>query len=149
MKRVLFLLTVLILVTTGCGETEEAIPTNTPVPTPVPTATATPVPTPTLEPTATTIPAADFVAEGDELLWESDWEGAEAAYAQAIELHPSDPLAYAHLAYLHVQRPQTQKQALDEAQQAVDLAPEDAEILAYLVKVLDYNARFDEALEAA
>ncbi len=150
MKRVLFFLTALILILTGCGETEEAIPTNTPSPptsTPVPT--ATPVPTPTLEPTATPIPVADLVAEGDELLWESDWEGAEAIYEEVIELHPTDPLAYAHLSYLHVQQPQTRKQAMDEAQQAADLAPEDAEILAYLVKALDFNVRFDEALEVA
>jgi tetratricopeptide (TPR) repeat protein len=82
-------------------------------------------------------------------LWESDWEGAEVAYLQGTELHPDDPLAYAHLAYLHIQRPQTRPQAVAEAQKAAELAPDNPEMLAFLVKALDFNARFAEALEEA
>jgi tetratricopeptide (TPR) repeat protein len=125
-----------------------ACSTETPTPTPVPP-TNTPVPTPTAVPTPTPIPLADLLAEADELLWQSEWEDAEAAYQRAIEVYPDEALGYARLAYLHIHQPQTRRQALDEVAQAVDLAPDDPEILAYQVYVLDHNMEFDEALSVA
>lgn len=157
-KRILFAcLVILSLLIVACGEepvptpTPEPTATQTPEPTETPTATPTntPIPTPTPEPTATTIPPEAFIEDGDELLWVSDWAGAEAAYQQAIDLHPEDPQAYARLAYMHSKLQPLREQAIEEAETAVDLAPDNAEMLAYLSLALNADSQTDEALQIA
>ncbi|MCP5100891.1 MAG: tetratricopeptide repeat protein, partial [Chloroflexi bacterium] len=116
--------------------------------TPAPTETPTPIPTPTTIPSPTPIPAEDLVEEGDAHLIESEWDEAIAAYQMAIDIH-EDPVAYAHLGYLHQAFPAMREDGLEIAQHAADLAPEDAEVTAYLAWAQMENNSLDEAVANA
>jgi tetratricopeptide (TPR) repeat protein len=100
----------------------------------------------TYSPQATT--AAGLVAEGDERLAQSDFAGAESAYRKAIEAEANFAPAHSHLSYAHLFRSATRQSALDEAQHAVDLAPDDASAWAYLARARDWNGNFEEARQA-
>ncbi len=92
--------------------------------------------------------ASSLVAQGEGLLAQSDFEGAIAAYEQAIDEDPSFSPAYSHLAYAHLFDPQTRKAGIEEARRATEMAPGSAEAWAYLARAYDWNGRFDDALEA-
>jgi tetratricopeptide (TPR) repeat protein len=104
-------------------------------------------PTPTLSVQAAE--AANWAAKGDALLAVSDFDGAEAAYRQAIDVDPSYAPAYSHLSYALLFRPGKQKAAVEEARQATELAPDSGEAWAYLGRAYDWKGAFDDALVAA
>ena len=107
---------------------------------------------PEISPAPTPLPAgsdpARLIAQGDARLAESDFDGAEAAYQQALSLDPEFALAYSHLSYLHLFNAATRKAALAEARKAVELDPESSQAHAFLARALDWNGRFEEARQA-
>jgi len=165
MKKIRVFLVLVMLLLAACGSSVSESDIVTLSPTAIveeiretavsPTATITPIPTNTALPTATPIPSPTptvtpspqgIIKQGDELLLQSQWEEAEIAYLQAIEIAPDDALAYARLARLYVYRPQTVEDAIVVAQQAVSLAPDDGHVLAYLLMAYLWNDQYDEAL---
>lgn len=142
--------------------TATAVPnTPTPSPTPEPTATATAVPLSETQPLSdpdsaldeasaqSALPFAEAIELGNEMLFKSKWNLAEEMFLQAIDAEPENPEGYARLAYLYVYRPETKSAAVEFAEQAFTLAPDDSEVAAYLVLALTANGRFDEATPLA
>jgi len=93
--------------------------------------------------------AESLVREADGRLVASDWEGAIAAYGQAIEADPEFAHAYSRLAYAQLFNPAFQAEAIEQASLATELASNSGEAWAYLGRALDWNGDFDEALVAA
>lgn len=124
-----------------------ALPSPTPfaTPTPGPTATATPVPLAT--PNRAQAVALTDTAHQYFVL--SDLVQAEASAIAAIAADPSYLPAYLRLADVYLYQPHTWQQALRSTEAAVQLAPEDAEALAYLAWAHYHAHYFEEALTVA
>ncbi len=128
---------------------------------PAPTATETPaaivIPTrtPGPAPTATPAPLAEpdralavtLSAKGRSLFVTSDLNGAEAAFIDAISADPSYLPAHLGLTDVYLYQSQYWQQALQSAQNAIALAPEDSTVLAYLAWAKQGAHHFDEAKE--
>jgi CHAT domain-containing protein/Tfp pilus assembly protein PilF len=91
-------------------------------------------------------PAA-LVAEGDALLLENDFEGAQAAYEAAIAIDSTCAAAYAHRCYLRTFQ-HRYDEAITDCQQAITLASDDPEGYMYLTRAYDWNGEFAAAIEA-
>ena len=115
------------------------IPTRTPGPAP----TATPAPL--AEPDRAL--AATLSAKGRSLFVTSDLNGAEAAFIDAISADPSYLPAHLGLTDVYLYQSQYWQQALQSAQNAIALAPEDSTALAYLAWAKQGAHHFDEAKE--
>ena len=115
------------------------IPTKTPGPAP----TATPAPL--AEPDRAL--AATLSAKGRSLFVTSDLNGAEAAFIDAISADPSYLPAHLGLTDVYLYQSQYWQQALQSAQNAIALAPEDSTALAYLAWAKQGAHHFDEAKE--
>lgn len=124
-----------------------------------PTATATPFDTPTPGPTATATPtplatpdpdqSATLSEEARELLLQSDLAGAEAKAIEAIAADPGYLPAHLQLAEIYLLLPHYWQQALNVAEAAVALAPDDPEAIAYLAWAQQNAHYFDEARASA
>jgi len=115
------------------------IPTRTPGPAP----TATPAPL--AEPDRAL--AETLSAKGRSLFVTSDLNGAEAAFIDAISADPSYLPAHLGLTDVYLYQSQYWQQALQSAQNAIALAPEDSTALAYLSWAKQGAHHFDEAKE--
>lgn len=115
------------------------IPTRTPGPAP----TATPAPL--AEPDRAL--AVTLSAKGRSLFVTSDLNGAEAAFIDAISADPSYLPAHLGLTDVYLYQSQYWQQALQSAQNAIALAPEDSTALAYLAWAKQGAHHFDEAKE--
>ncbi|MBI5030763.1 MAG: tetratricopeptide repeat protein [Chloroflexi bacterium] len=132
--------------------------TTTPVPTvvpPSPTAlapTATPIPTIAASPTAN---SANLVAQADQLMLQSKFDDAAALYQRATNLDRQNAIAYAHWArlldnqcYLEM-REDLCYQAVNKAEIASQLAPNDPKVLTWMARAYDWSAIYDKALTSA
>ena len=132
--------------------TPTPVPTATPLPTatPRPTATAPPTatPLPTATPSPTPLPLAEWVEEGDALLQQSDFAGAEAAYRRVIEAEASYSSAYAGLSRVYLWQTGREDDALAQAQKAVELAPDSAVAYAVLARAQAAQKAPGEAVAA-
>jgi tetratricopeptide (TPR) repeat protein len=131
-------------------EDEEAIePTATPTafdtPTPGPTATATPEPLAEADPNQAT----QLTDEARALFITSDLAGAEAKAIAAIAADPSYLPAHLQLTDIYLFMPHYWQQALQAAEAAVALAPDDPSALAYLSWGQQGAHQFDEARATA
>jgi tetratricopeptide (TPR) repeat protein len=127
-------------------EDEEAFtPTATPTvfdtPTPGPTATATPEPLAEADPDL----AAQLTDEAHALFITSDLAGAEAKAIEAIAADPSYLPAHLQLIDTYLFMPHYWQQALQAAEAAVALVPDDPSALAYLSWAQQGAHLFDEA----
>ena len=118
-----------------------------------PMATLPPGPTPTHTPEPMTEPdterAARLTEDGETLYLESDLAGAESAFIDAISADQSHLPAYIGLTRTYLYQPQYWQQALETANSAVTLAPDDPSVLAYLAWVQQSAHHFDDAKETA
>jgi tetratricopeptide (TPR) repeat protein len=124
-------------------------PTHTPTAIVIPTQTPGPTPTATPEPLAEpdrTL-AETLSAKGKSLFGSSDLIGAEAAYIDAIAADPSYLPAHLGLTDVYLYQSQYWQQALQSAQSASALAPDDSTALAYLAWAQQGAHQFDEAKE--
>lgn len=137
----LTLLGVLSSTLIGCGESP--VPTPTPVPTDIPAPTATPVPSPT------PLPLATWVQEADALLLKSDYAGAQAAYRRVLDADPGYLPAHLGLCRLLSWPLDREEEHLTCAQQAVEIAPDDALAQAELAEAHLGLWQGEEALAAA
>ncbi len=155
------LLAALALVLAACqtapsqpaAETRTAPAASTATHTPTPIVIPTQVPGPT--PTATPEPLADpdrslaesLSAKGKSLFGASDLRGAEAAYIDAIAADPSFLPAHLGLTDVYLYQSQYWQQALQSAENATSLAPENSTAVAYLAWAKQGAHHFDEAKE--
>ncbi len=155
------LLAALALVLAACqtapsrpaAETRTAPPASTATHTPTPIVIPTQAPGPT--PTATPEPLADpdrslaesLSAKGKSLFGTSDLRGAEAAYIDAIAADPSYLPAHLGLTDVYLYQSQYWQQALQSAENATSLAPENSTAVAYLAWAKQGAHHFDEAKE--
>ncbi len=133
---------------------------TTPAPSPptdTPSVPLTETPPPTDTPTATVTAAAkaeSFIAQGDELVLESEFEAAAAAYQSAVEIDPTNALAYARWARALSFQGRLQERidivedALAKATTATQLDPDNAEGFAQLSRAYDWSGQFDKAVTA-
>ncbi len=150
---VLFLAACQSLPTTPVAATPTAPPagraTQTPPPIIIPT--QTPGPPPTATPAARAEPdrtlAVTLSAKGRSLFVTSDLNGAEAAFVDAIAADPSYLPAHLGLTDVYLYQSQYWQQALQSAQNAIALAPEDSTAVAYLAWAEQGAHHFDEAKE--
>ena len=109
-------------------------PTATETPAPIVIPTRTPGPAPTATPAPLAEPdralAATLSAKGRSLFVTSDLNGAEAAFIDAISADPSYLPAHLGLTDVYLYQSQYWQQALQSAQNAIALAPEDSTVLA-------------------
>jgi tetratricopeptide (TPR) repeat protein len=145
MVSLLVVLGLLACLVAACGPA----PTPTPVPTNTPPPTATALPTATTVPTATPLPLAGWVEEGDALLLQSDFAGAEAAYQRAIDFDPKYHPAYVGLSWARIWQMGREEEALAPAEMAVELAPESAAAYAALAQAHLSQLSIGEAVAAA
>ena len=124
-------------------------PTHTPTPIVIPTQSPGPTPTATPEPLAE--PDRDLAetlsVKGKSLFGTSDLIGAEAAYIDAIAADPSYLPAHLGLTDVYLYQSQYWQQALQSAETATALAPEDSTAIAYLAWAKQGAHHFDEAKE--
>jgi len=125
--------------TAPAASTAIVIPTQSPGPTP----TATPEPLAQADRNL----AESLSAKGKSLFGTSDLIGAEAAYIDAIGADPSYLPAHLGLTDVYLYQSQYWQQALQSAQNAAALAPEDSTALAYLAWAKQGAHHFDEAKE--
>ncbi len=125
--------------TAPAASTAIVIPTQSPGPTP----TATPEPLAQADRNL----AESLSAKGKSLFGTSDLIGAEAAYIDAIAADPSYLPAHLGLTDVYLYQSQYWQQALQSAQNATALAPEDSTALAYLAWAKQGAHHFDEAKE--
>lgn len=116
-----------------------------PTPTPGPTPTPTPQPLPQPDPER----AARLTREGEALFLESDLEGAESAFVEAIAADPSYLPAHIGLTRVYLYQPQYWQQALAAARAAEALAPDDPTVLTHLAWTLQSAHHFDAARRTA
>ncbi|MYC94622.1 MAG: tetratricopeptide repeat protein [Caldilineaceae bacterium SB0661_bin_32] len=155
------LLAALVLILAACQQppsqpaaatrTVPAASTATHTPTPIVIPTQSPGPTPTATPEPLAEPdrnlAESLSAKGKSLFGTSDLTGAEAAYIDAIAADPSYLPAHLGLTDVYLYQSQYWQQALQSAQNATTLAPEDSTALAYLAWAKQGAHHFDEAKE--
>ena len=155
------LLAVLVLILAACQpppsrpgaetRTAPAASTATYTPTPIVIPTQSPGPTPTATPEPLAEPdrnlAESLSAKGKSLFGSSDLIGAEAAYIDATAADPSYLPAYLGLTDVYLYQSQYWQQALQSAENATALAPEDSTALAYLAWAKQGAHHFDEAKE--
>ena len=155
------LLAALVLILAACQQppsrpaaatrTAPAASTATHTPTPIVIPTQSPGPTPTATPEPLAQPdrnlAESLSAKGKSLFGTSDLIGAEAAYIDAIAADPSYLPAHLGLTDVYLYQSQYWQQALQSAQNATALAPEDSTALAYLAWAKQGAHHFDEAKE--
>ena len=155
------LLTVLVLILAACqpapsqpgaaARTAPAASTATQTPTPIVIPTQTPGPTPTATPEPLAEPdrtlAVSLSAKGKSLFGSSDLIGAEAAFIDAIAADPSYMPAHLGLTDVYLYQSQYWQQALQSAQSAMALAPDDSTAHAYLAWAKQGAHHFDEAKE--
>jgi tetratricopeptide (TPR) repeat protein len=98
-----------------------------------------PTPTPTR-------PAVLYVGDGDTYFAQGKLNEAIAAYQQAIEIDPTNDVAYMRQSRLLIFTRNTGR-ALDQAAQAVALNPNSPENLAHYCRALDWEARYAEAFD--
>lgn len=126
-------------------------PTATKTPAPIVFPTRTPGPAPSATPAPLAEPdralAATLSAKGRSLFVTSDLNGAEAAFIDAISADPSYLPAHLGLTDVYLYQSQYWQQALQSAQNAIALAPEDSTALAYLAWAKQGAHHFDEAKE--
>ena len=131
--------------------TAPAASTPTHTPTAIVILTQTPGPTPTATPEPLAEPdrtlAETLSANGKSLFGSSDLIGAEAAYIDAIAADPSYLPAHLGLTDVYLYQSQYWQQALQSAQSASALAPDDSTALAYLAWAQQGAHQFDEAKE--
>lgn len=153
------LLAALVLILAACQQppsrpatatrTAPAASTATHTPTPIVIPTQSPGPTPTATPEPLAQPdrnlAESLSAKGKSLFGTSDLIGAEAAYIDAIAADPSYLPAHLGLTDVYLYQSQYWQQALQSAQNATALAPEDSTALAYLAWAKQGAHHFDEA----
>lgn len=125
----------------------DALPSPTPfaTPTPGPAATATPAPLANPNP----VQAVALTEAAHEYFLQSDLANAEASAIEAIAADPTYLPAYLRLIDVYLYLPQTWQQALQSAEAAHQLAPEDAQAMAYLAWAHYHAHQFEEALLAA
>jgi tetratricopeptide (TPR) repeat protein len=130
-------------------EEQSAEPATTPTafftPTPAPKATATPQALASADPEQ----AAKLVAEAEKLFLKSDLQGAEAKAIEAIAADPGSVAAYLQLTDVYLYLPHYWQQALDTAEAAAKLAPDDPVVLAYLAWAQQGAHHFDDAKATA
>jgi tetratricopeptide (TPR) repeat protein len=124
-----------------------------------PAATPTPFFTPTALPgaTATLTPRAQpdvdasvqLVDEARALFLQSDLSDAEAKAIEAIAADPGNVAAYIQLTDIYLYMPHYWRQALQSAETASGLQPEDPVVLAYLAWAQQGAHHFDEARQSA
>jgi tetratricopeptide (TPR) repeat protein len=160
MVSVFVVLCLAVSLLTACGPsaTPTPSPTATPLPTATPRPTATPVPTatplptatpvPTATPTPTPLPLAEWVKEGNALLQQSDFAGAEATYRRAIEADASYHPAYVGLSRVYLWQTGREDDALAQAQKAVESAPDSAAAYAVLARAQIAQEAPSEAVAA-
>jgi tetratricopeptide (TPR) repeat protein len=155
------LLTALVLILAACqpapsqpgaaARTSPAASTATQTPTPIVIPTQTPGPTPTATPEPLAVPdrtlAVSLSAKGKSLFGSSDLIGAEAAFIDAIAADPSYLPAHLGLTDVYLYQSQYWQQALQSAQSAMALAPDDSTAHAYLAWAKQGAHHFDEAKE--
>lgn len=153
------LLAALVLILAACQQppsrpaaatrTVVAALTATHTPTPIVIPTQSPGPTPTATPEPLAQPDRDLAeslsATGKSLFGTSDLIGAEAAYIDAIAADPSYLPAHLGLTDVYLYQSQYWQQALQAAENATSLAPEDSTALAYLAWAKQGAHHFDEA----
>lgn len=126
---------------------QQAEPTATPtaidLPTPGPTPTATPEPLAEPDPDQ----AATLTEEGRTLFLASDLAGAEVLLIEAIAADPTYLPAHLALTDVYFYWPHYWQQALDSAERAAVLAPDDPVVLAYLAWAQQGAHLFDDAWE--
>ena len=158
---VLLLLAVLALILAACQapasqprtatRTAPAASTPTHTPTPIVIPSPSPGPTPTATPEPLAEPDRDLAeslsAKGKSLFGTSDLSGAEAAYIDAIAADPSYLPAHLGLTDVYLYQSQYWQQALQSAENATSLAPEDSTAIAYLAWAKQGAHHFDEAKE--
>ena len=155
------LLAALVLILTACQQPQSrpmseartasaaSTATHTPTPIVIPTQSPGPTPTATPEPLAQADRnlAESLSAKGKSMFGTSDLIGAEAAYIDAIAADPSYLPAHLGLTDVYLYQSQYWQQALQSAQNATALAPEDSTALAYLAWAKQGAHHFDEAKE--
>lgn len=153
------LLAALVLILAACQQppsrpaaatrTVVAALTATHTSTPIVIPTQSPGPTPTATPEPLAQPDRDLAeslsATGKSLFGTSDLIGAEAAYIDAIAADPSYLPAHLGLTDVYLYQSQYWQQALQAAENATSLAPEDSTALAYLAWAKQGAHHFDEA----
>src|SRR5688572_25596127 len=87
-----------------------------------------------------------LVKKGDALLWQSNFSAAEQAYNTAIVTDSENAQAYAHRCYLRTYQQQFDE-GIADCQQAVALAPKEAEGYIYLTRAYDWSGEFSAAIE--
>lgn len=90
---------------------------------------------------------ATLVEQGDNLLFQSDFAGAEEAYNAAIELAPDYAPTYAHRCFLRTFQLRFDE-AFADCKKAVELEPQDAEGYIYLTRAYDWSGELEKAVEA-
>ena len=126
--------------------------TTTPIPTivaPLPTVLSlSTLPTPTAS-------SADLVTQADQLTQQSKFDDAALFYQRAIDLNGQNAIAYAHWArlldyqgYLEL-RDDLLYQAVNKAETASQLAPNDPQVLIWMARAYDWSAIYDKALVSA
>lgn len=105
-------------------------------------------PEPTATPTPTPIPLDEWVEEGYELLKQSDFAGAEAAFERVLEVDEGYGAAYVGLSQVHYWQTGSEDEALTQAEKAVEAAPESAEAYAMLALAQVESDAPDQAVEA-
>ncbi len=142
---VLLLLAALVLILAACQQP----PSRPAAATPIVIPTQSPGPTPTATPEPLAQPDRDLAeslsAKGKSLFGTSDLTGAEAAYIDAIAADPSYLPAHLGLTDVYLYQSQYWQQALQAAENATSLAPEDSTALAYLAWAKQGAHHFDEA----
>jgi len=155
------LLAALVLILTACQQPQSrpmseartasaaSTATHTPTPIVIPTQSPGPTPTATPEPLAQADRnlAESLSAKGKSMFGTSDLIGAEVAYIDAIAADPSYLPAHLGLTDVYLYQSQYWQQALQSAQNATALAPEDSTALAYLAWAKQGAHHFDEAKE--
>jgi len=87
--------------------------------------------------------ATEKIAEGDALLLEGKIQPAIEAYQKAAQLDPDNAIALARWGRLLAIRRKT-KLALQKTTRAVQLAPNDVEVLASYAMTLDWNEQYGD-----
>lgn len=105
--------------------------------------------TPIAENAAAADQSTTSLAEGQAFFLKSDLAGAEKVFRAAVKADPNDLQALFGLTDVHLFQPQYHQQALESAEAALKLAPDDPAALARLSWALQGKHRFEEARKTA